>query len=194
MAVRDATPDDVPDLLALMAELRSAPGRAEPGVAINSSEDALARLADVAADPATRLVVAVRDASVAGMALLVAAPLAPMIVDSTSVHVQHLQVREGMRRRGVGRALMAGALAFAEDVGAEHVVASAPPSRRDANRFYARLGMGPLVVRRAATVGALRRRLAAEDRHGLADALARRRSLRTRALLRSALAPAPVPD
>lgn len=118
-------------------------------------------LADTEVDPAARLVVARLDDEVVGMAHLSAQPFAPRH-SAVAVHVDYLHVRPGSRRAGVGRALLGAAVAYADEVGAEHVVANVAPSLREANRFYARLGFGPVFVRRMVTVGVLRRRLASE--------------------------------
>jgi hypothetical protein len=77
-----------------------------------------------------------------------------------AVQLTHLVVAEGQRRRGVGRALLSGAVTWAEEVGADEIVASVLPSLREANRFYARLGFAPLVMRRVVPVSTLRRNLA----------------------------------
>jgi hypothetical protein len=59
------------------------------------------------------------------------------------------------------------------------VITSVLPQMRETQRFYARLGFGPVVVRRSATVSVLRRRLAPTGAGSATDnLLARRRSLR----------------
>jgi predicted N-acetyltransferase YhbS len=107
-----------------------------------------------------------------------------------ALQVGHLLVAPGHRRRGVGRALLAAAVHLADQRGIEHVVATAVTGSRDANRYLARLGFAPLVVRRIASTSTLRRTL------GIADgadrlALLRRarrggRSLAARAISRGA--------
>ena len=74
---------------------------------------------------------------------------------------------------------MAAAVAFAEEFGAEHVVVNVFPQLREANRFYARLGFCPLVVRRVASTAGLRRKLEPQPvaSRPLARVLARRRSV-----------------
>jgi GNAT superfamily N-acetyltransferase len=179
VVVREATVQDTPSLLSMWAELRDAGGRIErmaPGpddVALRS------RLDQVAADPSSRALVAVvDDDEVAGMVLLTEAPYAPLF-DQRAVHAHYLHVREGFRRRGVGKALLAAAVAFADEVGAEHVMTSVLPQLRETQRFYARLGFSPVVVRRSVPTTALRRRLAASGSTALSDHLvARRRSMR----------------
>jgi ribosomal protein S18 acetylase RimI-like enzyme len=185
--VRDATARDAPDLLAMWAELRQQSGRGERGSTAPSEVGVLDRLREVHADVGARLVVATRADVIVGMALLVTGPVSPL-ADGCAVHVHYLHVRSGARRSGVGRALVAAAVAYAEENGCEHVVGSVAPTLRDANRFYARLGFGPVTVRRVASVAALRRRLGATEvrRTGLDPQLWRRRTQRVR--VRMALA------
>ena len=82
---------------------------------------------------------------------------------SPALHVTHLAVAKKHRRRGVGRALLAATVHLAEQRGIDHILASAVTTSRDANRYLARLGFAPYVVRRIAPTAVLRRSL------GLAD-------------------------
>jgi hypothetical protein len=98
------------------------------------------------------------------------------------VDVQHLFVLTEFRRHGVARALLAAVAGAAERRGADQIVASVPPSAREAHRYLARLGFSPMVVRRVAPTAGLRRRLAGQARRGgFEDLVSRRRSLRARA-------------
>ena len=179
VVVREATVDDTPALLAMWSELRDMGGRIERLMPGPDAEGLRERLAWVATDPSSRVVVAiVDDAEVAGMTLLTESPYAPLF-EQRAVHAHYLHVRDGFRRRGVGKALLAAAVAFAEEVGAEHVMTSVLPQMRETQRFYARLGFSPVVVRRSAPVSVLRRRLAPSGATSVTDnLLARRRSLR----------------
>lgn len=177
LAVRDASLDDLPDLIAMWDELRELRGRAERSVPVSSERAVRERLDVVAQDPGARALVATVDDEVAGMVLLVSGPTNPLF-EQRAVHAHYLHVREGFRRRGVGRALLSAAVAFADETGAEQVVTSVLPTLRDTQRFYARLGFGPVAVQRAAPVSVLRRRLAGVSGVGVAEHLvARRRSL-----------------
>ena len=68
--------------------------------------------------------------------------------------IEHLFVQEEARRQGVGRALIARATTFAEQGGASQISTSVPAAGRDGQRFFARLGFTPFVVRRVASVSA----------------------------------------
>jgi GNAT superfamily N-acetyltransferase len=178
VAVREARPDDLSALMAMWAELRTVGSRLERVMPAADEEGVLARLAEVTADPASRALVATVDGEVAGMTVLTASSYAPLF-DQRAVHAHYLHVRDGYRRQGVGKALLAAAVTFAEEEGAEHVLTSVLPQMRDTQRFYARLGFGPVVVRRSVPVSVLRRRLAGGGTVTLSDHLvARRRTLR----------------
>jgi GNAT superfamily N-acetyltransferase len=174
--VRDACSDDLPALLTMWDELRVMGSRLERVMPTPDEAAVVERLALVEQDPGSRALVAVVDGEVAGMAVLSVTPYAPLF-DQHAVHAHYLHVRDGFRRHGVGKALLSAAVSFADDTGAEHVITSVLPQMRDTQRFYARLGFGPVVVRRSAPVSVLRRRLAGPV--GAAEhVLARRRTLR----------------
>ena len=152
--VRTATPDDLPLLLALDGEVRDHGGKE------NGRAHREARYAEALADPTRRVLVAqADDGDALGMALLVRGS-ASSLLDLPAVHLSHFVVADRHRRKGAGRALVAAAAAYAEEIGAEHVVVSVMPTSRDANRFFARLGFAPLVIRRVAPLSVVRRRLA----------------------------------
>jgi GNAT superfamily N-acetyltransferase len=159
-------------------ELCDLGGRVERTTPSSSEDGVLDRLRSVSDDPDSRMLVATIDGDTAGMVLLTRSSYAPLF-DQTAVHVHYLHVRDGFRRRGVGHALLAAAVAMADEVGAEQVLTSVLPHLRETQRFYARLGFGPVMVRRSVPVSMLRRRLAGEARPSQADnVLARRRTLR----------------
>jgi len=148
------------------------------------------RLAMILSTDDRTVLVAVDDlGDVVGLVVAAEGDVAAM-TSVPALHISHLLVAPGHRRRGVGRALLAAAVHLADQRGIEHVVATAVTGSRDANRYLARLGFAPLVVRRIATTSTLRRSL------GLADgadrlALLRRarrgsRSLAARAISRGA--------
>lgn len=80
-----------------------------------------------------------------------------------ALHISHLLVAPKQRRRGVGRALLAATVHLADQRGIEHIVAAVVSGSRDENRYLARLGFAPLVVRRLATTSTLRRSLGIDD-------------------------------
>jgi GNAT superfamily N-acetyltransferase len=114
-----------------------------------------------------------------GLLVLSRGPLLPLM-DEPAISVEHLFVLDDARRRGAGKALLARATVSADQVGAAQISTSVPAAGRDEQRFFARLGFSPFVVRRVASVQALRRRLAPDDRTCVDPTVLRRRSLRAR--------------
>jgi ribosomal protein S18 acetylase RimI-like enzyme len=182
--VRPATSEDLPVLLGFGEELRdrlltSAEGKRGRGFGHRSLD---ARYLDALADPDRHLVVAVGDDDVPiGMALFSVAP-ASALLDLPALHMSHVVAADGSRRRGADKALVAAAAAHADEQGLDHVVVSVNPSSREANRFFARLGFAPLVVRRVAPVAVIRHRLKTADAGPVDDAVRRtpRRAVRLR--------------
>lgn len=177
VAVREARPADLPALMVMWDELREMGGRTDRAMPPAAEAGVLERLEALSQDPSSCALVAVVDGEVVGMTVLTATSYAPLF-DQRAVHAHYLHVRDGFRRRGVGKALLAAAVSFADDAGAEHVLTSVPPQLRETHRFYARLGFGPVVVRRSVPVSVLRRRLAGSSSPSSDNVVARRRSLR----------------
>jgi len=181
--VRAAEAGDLEALATLAEEFREVvTGRARRAARLagrGAGDDARDRFGRLLADPAHRLIVAADDASgeVLGMAIL-GVDAASAVMDMPSVYVSHLLVAPSHRRRGAGRALVAAAVAYAEERNLEHVIVGVSTGGREANRFYARLGFVPLVLRRIAPVGALRRSLGLVEAADGRPHVARRRSPR----------------
>jgi ribosomal protein S18 acetylase RimI-like enzyme len=190
--VRAASADDVDELVALVGSLTDLGPVRGRRVARSWPDGFRVQCERLLADPAHRVVVAVEEAgsaddgTVVGAAVL-GADTTGGLLDPPSVYVSHLLVAPAHRKRGVGRALVSAAAGYAEELGVDSVVVAVAPTTRDANRFFARLGFAPLVIRRVAPVAALRRALASTDpsvdtlsgRSGLARALPRSRLRRT---------------
>jgi len=118
--------------------------------------------------------------------------LAGPLTEAPCTSIDQLFVSATWRRHGVARQLLAAAAAHADRVGAEAIVSHVPSQVRDANRFFARLGFSPTVVRRVTTPAALHRKLASSveapvlRRVGLDEVIQRRRSARFRAVRQGA--------
>jgi GNAT superfamily N-acetyltransferase len=183
VSLRPASATDAPYLAELWADVIRRVGP-EDQVA-----DLLAVLDRVDAAPDERIVVAEYDGEFAGAVHLQATTMSALnqepVVRALSPHVlPHFQ------RHGIGSALMDAAVSWAEELGIAHVATAAVAGSRDANRFMARIALGPYAVLRVATTHAVRSRLSAHRRRPattpsgarqLTQVLAARRSLRRRA-------------
>jgi GNAT superfamily N-acetyltransferase len=165
VGVRVARPTDAGDLVDVWAEATAKDGVDPSGVDAGSVEiragaheeaaEAIARIDD---DPDELLLVAEADGRLIGAVHLRRAPISPIQV-TQAVHVSHLHVRPGHRRRGIASALLTAATSWAEDLKSSHLLATTPASSRDAHRFLARLGFCQVAVLRGVSVTALRSRL-----------------------------------
>jgi ribosomal protein S18 acetylase RimI-like enzyme len=108
-----------------------------------------------------RVLVAEYDGRPAGAVMFRMTTVTPLNLEP-ALQVIHPHVVPEFRRRGIGRALMEAALAFAEERGIAHVVTGAYASSRDANRFLARLAMAQHAVLRMAPTHAVRAKLNAQ--------------------------------
>jgi GNAT superfamily N-acetyltransferase len=131
-----------------------------------------------------RVIVAEYDGEFAGAVHVEATTMSALnlerIVRALSPHVL-----TRFQRRGVGSALMDASVAWAEELGITHLGTAAAAGSRDANRFMARIALGPYAVLRVAPTHAVRARLTAHRRPGqstggrqLTQVLAARRSMR----------------
>ncbi|MCI0689968.1 MAG: GNAT family N-acetyltransferase [Sporichthyaceae bacterium] len=185
MRIRATRSDDLTDLADMWTELQEAGGRLARAL---GRGDFGQRLAEMAKYRNGRLLVAEIDGELVGMAFVLNQSLVPM-VETVGVHVGFIHVRSAHRGRGVGKSLIAGVLDYADEVGAAQVSVAVDPNMRDANRFFARLGMRPLMTHRSTSVSVLRRRLAANGlRAEVAhDLNSRRRRFLGRSRIRAAM-------
>ena len=122
---------------------------------------------------------AAHDRQDVGFLVLSTGPLLPLMGEP-AVSIEHLYVAPRARRMGAARALISRATSCAEQLGAAQISTSVPAQGRDGQRFFARLGFAPFVVRRVTSVAALRRRLAPQADPRVEATVVRRRSLRAR--------------
>jgi GNAT superfamily N-acetyltransferase len=161
VAVREAVAGDLPALVGLWRELRDEGLRRRTN-APETDDQVAGRFELALADPDSRVLVAVYEDAVVGMAQLVR-PRPTLVSDGASIELSAMHVADAHRRRGAGKALVTAAVAYADEIAAENIVVSVFPQHREANRFYARLGFAPFVTRRVASVPALRRRLGSPE-------------------------------
>jgi len=172
VTLRDATLADVEAL----AELWQPYLRRNPDEQLHDLACAIERIGDRIGE---RLVVAEYDGDFAGAVFLRAATFSPVNPEPV-LQVLNVAVVPAHRRHGVGKALVDSAVTWAEELGIGHVGTATASASREANRFMARLALGPQAVMRLAPTPAVRARLVA--RHPAArqvtQVLAVRRSLR----------------
>ena len=181
--VRSAAPEDACALLEVWTTGRTdATSSHHHDVAHDAPriQEASSCIAQMAADPEQQLLVAAVDGTVMGAVHLRRGRISPIQL-AEAVHVSHLHVHPRHRRRGVASALLAAASAWADEKDSSHLLAVAPSSSREAQRFLARLGFTQVAVVRAVATSALRHRFTtaalSPDTRRL---LAARRTLRRR--------------
>lgn len=138
-----------------------------------------------AASPEQRVVVAEYDGQPVGAVFLRVCTLSPINLEPV-MQVLSPHVVPTARRKGIGRALMEEAVAFADSLGVGHVMTAAAAASRDGNRFLARFGFGSHATLRVAPTSMLRAKLtsrltvsqrAVANRGHLGQVLAARRSM-----------------
>ena len=110
--------------------------RLVPQLSPRRTPPTLAELSEIAATPATALLVARDDERVLGMLTLVLY----RVPKGLRGWIHDVVVDEAARGRGVGEALSAEALRIAESAGVLTVHLTTRPEREAANRLYPRLG------------------------------------------------------
>jgi N-acetylglutamate synthase-like GNAT family acetyltransferase len=172
VSLRDATLSDVPQLAELWAPFL----RRGSDEQLHDLATAIERLGE---RPGERLVVAEYDGDFAGAVYLRAATYSPVNPEPV-LQAHNATVAPHHRHRGVGKALMECAVTWAEELGIGHVGTATSSSSREANRFMARLALGPQAVLRMAPTAAVRSKLAARypAARQVTQVLAVRRSLR----------------
>ena len=178
--VRPAASSDINDLIALSEDNGLVDHVARRGRAGHRADrtSLVDRYRTLLSDMDRLVLVAIDEATdqLVGFAVLLEERVG-VLAPTAALYVSHLLVAPSFRRRGAGRALLTGAVRHAEDREIDHLVVGVQAGARDANRYLARLGFAPLVVRRIASVSTLRRSLGIVDSIDRV-ALRRRRSVR----------------
>ncbi len=136
VAIRAATPEDVPMLLGLIIELAEYERLAEE---VHATEELLAT-ALFGERPAAEALIAELDGQPAGYALFFATFSTFLAIQG--VWLEDLFVRPGCRRHGVGRALLAAVAAHTRERGGERLEWAALDWNELALDFYRGLGAG----------------------------------------------------
>ncbi|MCC2308236.1 GNAT family N-acetyltransferase [Cellulomonas chengniuliangii] len=183
--MRPAEPADIPALVELCLAARS---ESTMGAQLCSDDGERLRdqLGALLASRGGQLLVALLDGEPVGLLLGQLVGPGPF-TDLVSLNLEAIYVAPRARRRGLGHALMAGALEVAEAGGATEVYAAPLPGARGMQRFFVRLGFAPAAAHRVVSTSALQRRLVAETAgaqsrrgagRGIEDLIARRRQVR----------------
>ena len=152
VTLRDARPEDADTLARLWSDGMR---RAEHAELVADVDRILARV--VEADD--RVVVAEAGGDLVGAIYLRHTTVSSLNLEPV-VHLLSPSVLPDYRRHGVGRMLIDAGVAWAEERGVAHVATAVAASSRDANRFMARLALGPYAMLRVASTSAVRMRLA----------------------------------
>jgi GNAT superfamily N-acetyltransferase len=134
MEIRRAEADDVPAIVAMLADDPLGASRERQGDPAYA-----AAFKDIAADPRQMLVVAVHEAEVVGTLQLTFIPGLSRL-GSTRALIEAVRVRSDQRGGGLGKQLIQWAVDAAKEHGAALVQLTTDASRKDAHRFYERLG------------------------------------------------------
>ncbi|MCW2784107.1 MAG: GCN5-related N-acetyltransferase [Marmoricola sp.] len=187
LEIRDAVPDDAAALLRLWADAGTR-GAEQPTP--RPLDEAVAALAQTAADPDERIVVGLHEGAIVAALHLRRSAMSPLHSDM-AVHTSYLLVLPALRKHGYARALLDVAVTWAEDKDVAHITAITSSSSRDTNRFLARLGLATVASVRIANTTMLRHKLTPEPlrldaRRNLGRVLAQRRSIQRRSIQRRA--------
>jgi GNAT superfamily N-acetyltransferase len=178
VTLRSATPEDAHQLAELWQDVTRRAG----------AEDAVCDMATVIeaamACEHQRIVVAEYDRQFAGAVHLERTTMSAINLEPV-VRALSPHVLAPYRRHGIGTALMEAAVTWAEELGVAHVATAAVAGSRDANRFMARIALGPYATLRVAATHSVRARLSLHRRPAasgnprqVTQVLAARRSLR----------------
>lgn len=180
VCLRAAVPEDAADLAHLWTDVLR---RTSVEDQVYDMELVLKGLMEVTDQ---RIIVAEYDGEFAGAVHLHATTMSALNLEPV-VRALSPHVLPRFQRHGIGSALMDASVSWAEELGIQHLATAAVAGSRDANRFMARIALGPYAVLRVATTHAVRARLSAQRRPArsnpasgrqLTQVLAARRSLR----------------
>lgn len=132
--IRRATADDVPAIVAMLADDPLGAKRERPGDAAYA-----AAFKDIDADPRQLLMVAQSGDEVVGTLQLTFIPGLSRL-GATRALIEAVRVRSDQRGGGLGGQLIAWAIDTARERGAAMIQLTTDASRKDAHRFYERLG------------------------------------------------------
>ncbi|MFD1047599.1 GNAT family N-acetyltransferase [Kibdelosporangium lantanae] len=134
MEIRRATAEDVPTIVALIANDQLGATREKPG-----DPRYLTAFEEITADPNQFLAVVDRDGEVVGTLQLTFTPGLSR-TGMTRATIEAVRIRDDQRGEGLGQRLVEWAIERARERGCGLVQLTTDASRADAHRFYERLG------------------------------------------------------
>ncbi|MFC9154339.1 GNAT family N-acetyltransferase [Streptomyces bauhiniae] len=135
LAIRPATPDDIPAIVAMLADDPLGAQRESP----DDLTPYLAAFERLDTDPNQHLVVAVRDGRVIGTLQLTIIPGLSRKGATRSL-VEAVRIHADERGSGLGSELIQWAVDISRRLGCQLVQLTSDKTRTDAHRFYERLG------------------------------------------------------
>ncbi|MFJ5729205.1 GNAT family N-acetyltransferase [Streptomyces paradoxus] len=135
LEIRAATADDVPAIVAMLADDPLGAQRESP----DDLAPYLAALERLSADPNQRLVVAVRQGRVVGTLQLTTIPGLSRRGATRSI-IEGVRIHADERGSGLGTQLIEWAIDASREQGCQLVQLTSDRTRTDAHRFYERLG------------------------------------------------------
>ncbi|BCJ42232.1 GNAT family acetyltransferase [Actinoplanes ianthinogenes] len=139
MEFRIATRDDVPAVLALLADDDLSRERGFGEVPAEIGPGIWAAFAAIEADPNNELIVAVRDGAVVGTCQLTYLPGLSR-GGAWRMQVEAVRIHAALRGQGLGAQMMRWTIERARERGCRMVQLTSDKVRVDAHRFYAQLG------------------------------------------------------
>jgi GNAT superfamily N-acetyltransferase len=137
LAIRDARRDDLPDIVAMLADDPLGATREDARLPLDPGY--LRAFDEIARDPNQRLLVAELDNKVIGTLQITLIP-GLSHKGSTRGQIEAVRVAAKHRNRGVGALLVENAINHCRERGCRMVELTTNNARVDAHRFYARLG------------------------------------------------------
>jgi ribosomal protein S18 acetylase RimI-like enzyme len=142
LRVREATAADLPRIVELIAQLYSDPTQEDYGAARARYE---AAFAEIIADRRQTLFVADLSGAVVGSLVLIIVPNLTRRGRPYGI-IENVVVDANRRGAHIGEAMMDHAIATAREAGCHKVALMSRVERKDAHRFYERLGFAPAHV------------------------------------------------
>lgn len=137
LGLRVARLDDLPELVAMLADDELGRQREDPGLPLRESY--LDAFQAIDRDPNNEILVAVLHGAVVGMLQLTYTP-SISFMGNWRATVESVRTRSDLRGRGIGTGLMGFAVARARERGCGMVQLTTNKARPEARRFYERLG------------------------------------------------------